>query len=202
MIFVWSGRVVTLLRTHWFDLLAVHGIRSILLQHQSSNASILFKSSLRVIQVSAPYRTMGNTSACTNRVFVCTEMPLSFQILPSLNIANLPMARRLLISSSCWPEDSILAPRKVKLLTTSMVSPCSSKLFKHPVDIILVFFRLRKSPAASLAVFIKLRPLDSSIFEDAKTVVSSAYRRFVITLPPKLIPPCHSSKVFLIMRSA
>ena len=53
-------------RIDWFDLLAVQGILKSLLQHHSSNASILRCSSFFIVQLSLPYMATGKTIALTN----------------------------------------------------------------------------------------------------------------------------------------
>ena len=46
-------------RMDWFDLLAVQGILESLLQHHSSEASILRRSAFFMVQLSYPYMTTG-----------------------------------------------------------------------------------------------------------------------------------------------
>ena len=47
----------------WFDVLAVQGTLKSLLQHHSSNASILRRSAFFTVQLSHPYMTTGKTIA-------------------------------------------------------------------------------------------------------------------------------------------
>ena len=47
-------------RIDWFDLLAVQGTLKSLLQHHSSNASILWHSAFFMVQFSHLYMTTGN----------------------------------------------------------------------------------------------------------------------------------------------
>ena len=54
----------------WLDLLAVQGTLKSLLQHQSSEASILRRSALFTVQLSHPYMTTGKTIALTRQTFV------------------------------------------------------------------------------------------------------------------------------------
>ena len=54
----------------WLNLLAVQGTLKSLLQHHSSKASILQRSTFFTIQLSHPYMTMGKTIALTRRAFV------------------------------------------------------------------------------------------------------------------------------------
>ena len=52
-------------RIDWFDVLVVQGTLKSLLQHQSSNTSILQCSAFFMIQLSYPYVTTGNTIVLT-----------------------------------------------------------------------------------------------------------------------------------------
>ena len=62
-------------RMHWLDILAVQGTLKSLLQHHSSNASILQRSAF-TFQLSHPYMTTGKTIALTRRTFVDKVMSL------------------------------------------------------------------------------------------------------------------------------
>ena len=53
-------------RMDWLDLLAVQGTFKSLLQHHSSNASVLWCSAFFTIQLSHPYMTTGKTIALTD----------------------------------------------------------------------------------------------------------------------------------------
>ena len=57
-------------RMHRLDLLAVQGTLKSLLQHHSSEASILLRSAFFTVQLSYPYMTNGKTIALTRRTFV------------------------------------------------------------------------------------------------------------------------------------
>ena len=57
-------------RMDWLDLLAVQGTLKSLLQHHSSNTSILWHSVFFIVQLSHPYMTTGKTIALTRRTFV------------------------------------------------------------------------------------------------------------------------------------
>ena len=52
-------------RTDWFDLLAVQGIFTSVLQHHILKASILWCSAFFMVQLSHPYMTTGKTIALT-----------------------------------------------------------------------------------------------------------------------------------------
>ena len=83
-------------RMDWLDLLAVQGTLKSLLQHHSSKASILRRSTFFIVQLSHPYMTTGETIALTRWTFVGKVMSLLFNMLSRLVIAFLP--RSLLIS--------------------------------------------------------------------------------------------------------
>ena len=57
-------------RTDWLDFLAVQGILKSLLQHHSSNASILRHSAFFIVQLSHPCMTPGETIALIRLIFV------------------------------------------------------------------------------------------------------------------------------------
>ena len=56
-------------RMDWLDLLAVQGTLKSLLQHHSSNASILRRSAFFTVQLSHPYMTTGKTITLTRWTF-------------------------------------------------------------------------------------------------------------------------------------
>ena len=57
-------------RMNWLDLLEVQGTLRSLLQHHSSEASILRHSAFFTVQLSHPYMTTGKTIALTRQTFV------------------------------------------------------------------------------------------------------------------------------------
>ena len=57
-------------RMDWLDSLAVQGTHKSLLQHHTSNASILWCSAFFTVQISNPYMTTGKTIALTRQTFV------------------------------------------------------------------------------------------------------------------------------------
>ena len=77
------------LRIDWFDLLAVQGTLKSLLQHHSSEASILQCSAFFMIQLSHPYMTTGKTIALTRRILVGKVIFLLFNMLSRFVIAFL-----------------------------------------------------------------------------------------------------------------
>ena len=92
----YSGQIS--FRIDLFDLLAVQGTLKSLLQHHSSEASVLQHSAFFIVHLSHPYMTTGKTIALTRRTFVGNVMSLLFNMLSKLVIAFLPRSRRLLIS--------------------------------------------------------------------------------------------------------
>ena len=85
-------------RMDWLDLLAVQGTLKSLLQHHSSQASILRHSAFFTVQLSHQYMTTGETIALTRQTFVGKVMSQLFNMLSRLVIIFLPRSKRLLIS--------------------------------------------------------------------------------------------------------
>ena len=85
-------------RMDWLDLLAVQGTLRSLLQHHSSEASILWHSAFFILQLSHPYMTTGKTIALSRRTFVGKVMSLLFNMLSRLVTTFLPRNKHLLIS--------------------------------------------------------------------------------------------------------
>ena len=113
-------------RMDWLDLLAVQGTLKSLLQHHSSKASILRRSTFFTVQISHPYMTTGKTIALTRWTFVGRVMSLLFNMLSRLVITFLPRSKRFLISWLQSPSAVILEPQKIKSDTVSTVSPSIS----------------------------------------------------------------------------
>ena len=67
---------LTSFRIDWFGLLAVQGTLKSLLQHHSSEASVLWHSAFFIVQISLPYMTTGKTIALTRWTFVGKVMSL------------------------------------------------------------------------------------------------------------------------------
>ena len=105
------------------DLPAVQGTHKSLLQHHSSNASILWHSVFFIVQLSHPYMTTAKTIALTRWTFVGIVMSLLFNMLSRLVIAFLPRRKRVLISWLQSLSAVILEPPKIKSVTVSTVSP-------------------------------------------------------------------------------
>ena len=67
-------------RMDWLDLLAVQGTLKSLLQHHSSEASILQCSAFFMVRLSHTYMTPGKTIALTRQTFVGKVMSLLFNM--------------------------------------------------------------------------------------------------------------------------
>ena len=108
-------------RMDWLDFLAVQRTLKSLLQHHSSNASILQRSAFFTVQLSHPYVTTGKTIALTRWTLVGKGMSLLFNMLSRLVITFLPRSKRLLISWLQSPSAVILEPQKIKSDAVSAV---------------------------------------------------------------------------------
>ena len=126
-------------RMGWLDLLAVQETLKSLLQHHSSKASILQRSTFLIVQLSHPYMTTGKTKALTRWTYVGKVMSLLFTMLSRLVITFLPRSKHLLISWLQSPSAVILEPKKIKSVTVSFVSPCICHEVMGPDAVILVF---------------------------------------------------------------
>ena len=126
-------------RMDWLDFFAVQGTLKSLLQHHSSEASIIQHSAFFIVQLSHPYITTRKTIALTRRTFVDKVMSLLLNMLSRLVITFLPRSKRLLISWLQSPSAVILEPQKIKLAIVSTVSPSISHEVMGPDAMILVF---------------------------------------------------------------
>ena len=126
-------------RIDWLDLFAVQETPKSLLQHHSSEASILRCSVFFTVQLSHPYMTIGKTVALTRRTFVGKVISLLFNMQSRLVITFLPRSKRLLISWLQSPSAVILEPPKIKYDTVSTVSPSISYEVMEPDAMIFVF---------------------------------------------------------------
>ena len=99
----------------WLEILAVQGTLKSLLQHHSSEASILQCSAFFMVQLSHPNMTTGKIIALTIGDFVSKVMSLIFNTLSRLVLAFLPRSKHLLISWLQSPSAVILSPKKNKV---------------------------------------------------------------------------------------
>ena len=126
-------------RIDWFDLLAVQGTLSSLLQHHSSKASILQCSAFFMAQLLHPYMITGKTIALTRWTFVGKVRSLLFNALSTFVIAFLPKSNHLLISWLQSPSTAVLEPKEIKSLTVSIVSPSICHEMLGPDAMIFIF---------------------------------------------------------------
>ena len=91
-------------RMDWLVLLAVQGTLKSLLQHHSSQISILRCSASFMVQLSHPYMTTGKTIALARWTFAGKVMSLLFNMLSRLAKAFLPRSKHLLIA---WLQATI-----------------------------------------------------------------------------------------------
>ena len=137
-----------ILRTDFLQdgLVAVQGTLKSLLQHHSSEASILWHLAFFIVQLSHPYMTTGKTIALTRQTLVGKVMSLLFNMPSRFVIAFLPRSKHLLISWLQLPSAVILEPQKVKSLTVSIFSPSICHELMGPDAMILVFWMLSFKP--------------------------------------------------------
>ena len=121
----------------WLDFLVVQGTLKSLLQHHSSESSILQHSAFFIVQLSHPYMITGKIIALTRWTFVDKVISLLFDMLSRLVITFLP--RSLLISWLQSPSAVILEPRKIKSATVSTVSPSICHEVMGPHAMIFIF---------------------------------------------------------------
>ena len=110
-------------RIDWFDLFAVQGTLTSILQHRSSKASILWHSAFFMVQLSHPCMTTGKTIALTRWTFVSKVMSPLLNMLSRMVTAFLPRRKHLLMSWLQSPPAVILKPKKIKSVTVSIVCP-------------------------------------------------------------------------------
>ena len=84
----------------WLDLLAVQGTLKSLLQHHSSKASVLWRSTFFIVQLSHPYMTTGKIIALTRWTFVGKIMSLLFNVLSRLVTAFLRLSVNSTVNES------------------------------------------------------------------------------------------------------
>ena len=89
-------------RMDWLDLLAVQGTLKSLLQHHSSKASVLRRSTFFTVQLSHPYMTTGKTIALTRQTFVDKVMSLLLNMLsrwlPIFSLIDMKIVSHYLLS--------------------------------------------------------------------------------------------------------
>ena len=94
-----------------------------LLQHHSSEESILRHSAFFMVQLSHPYMTTGKTIALTRWTFVSKVMSLLFNMLSRLVIVIFPRNKHVLISWLQSPSAVILETKEM-LIHSRLVYGC------------------------------------------------------------------------------
>ena len=102
-------------RMDWLDLLAVQGTLKSLLQHHSSEASILRHSAFFLVQLSHLYMTIGKTIVLTRWTLIGKVMSLLFNMMSRLVKFFLPRNKHLFISWLQSPSALILEPSDFSL---------------------------------------------------------------------------------------
>ena len=125
-------------RMDWLDLLEVQGTPKSLLQHHSSQASILWRSAFFTVQLSHQYLTTGKTIALTRWTFVGKVISLLFNMLSRLVITFLPRSKCLLISWLQSPSAVILQPPKIVSHFFPIYLPCSDGTRCHDLSFLNV----------------------------------------------------------------
>ena len=98
-------------RIDWLNLLAVQGSLQSLLQYHNSKASILWRSTFFIVQLSHPYMTTGKTIVLTRQIFIGKVMSLLFNMLSRLVIAFLPRSKCLNFMVSVTIRSDFGAPK-------------------------------------------------------------------------------------------
>ena len=102
-------------RMDWLDLLAVQGTLKSLLQHHSSNASILWRSAFFTVRLSHPYMTTEKTIALTRWTFVGKVMSLLLNMLSRLVITFLPRPQQSSILAEGREKPLKIYPSQLRL---------------------------------------------------------------------------------------
>ena len=107
------SRLISLVLTGWISLQSKR-LKS-LLQHHSSEASILRHSAFFTVQLSHPYMTTGKTIALTRWTFVSKVMSLLFNMLSRWVITFLPRSKRLNFMAAVTNCSDFGTPQKINL---------------------------------------------------------------------------------------
>ena len=108
----------------WLDLLGVQGTLKSLLQHHSSEASILWRSAFFIVQLSHPYMATGKTMALTRRTFVGKVMSLLFNMLSRLVIIFLQSLVGELKAAWCDQKKKKKKRKDIQNLNFSTATSC------------------------------------------------------------------------------
>ena len=130
-----------------------------LLQHHSSKASIIWQSTLFMVQLPHPYMSTEKTIALTRWTFVGKVMSLLFNMLSRLDIAFLPRSKCLLIFMAAVIVCTDFRAQEYKVCHC-FPSVCHEVMGLDAM--ILVFWMLSFKPDFSLSSFTFIKKLFSS----------------------------------------
>ena len=139
------------------------------------------------------------TIALTRWTFAGKVMSLLFNMLSRLEIAFLPLSKRLLISWLQSPSAVILELKKIKVCHCLCCFPFVCHEVMRPDAMIFILWMLSFKPAFSPSSFTFIKRLFSSSSFSAFRLVSSAYLRLLVFLLSVLILACASSSLALLM---
>ena len=126
-------------------------------------------------------------------------MSLLYNTVSKFIRAFLPRSNRLSVSWLQSPSAVILNPKKIVSVTVYNFSPSICHDIMGPHVITLVFWMLSFKSVVLLSFFTLIKRLFNSSSFSAIRVVSSAYLRLLIFLPPILIPGYNSSSPLFLM---
>ena len=153
-----------------------------------------------MVQLSHQYMNIGKNITLTRQTFVNKIVSLLFNMLSRLVITFPPRSQHLLISWLLSSSAMILEPEEIKSVTVSTVSPSICHEVMGPGTMIFIVWMLTVKLGFSLCSFTFIKRLFSSSRLSAIRVVSSAYLRLLISLPPILLL-CHNFTPYAILNS-
>ena len=185
-------------RIDWFDLLVVHGILKILLQHHSSKASILCRSAFCIVQLSYSYMTTWKTITVSKQTFVGLFFSTTVYVLHSSS-SKVQMSFNFMAAISIQRD---FGTQENEVCHCFYIFPNYLPRRDWTWCHNLSFLNAEFKPTFSLA-FTFIKRLFGSSSLSAIIVVSSACLRLLIFLLAILIPVCDSSNLaFHMMCSA
>ena len=149
-------------RMDWLDLLAVQGTLKSLLQHHSSNASILWHSTFFMVQLTHPYMTTGKTIALTRWTFIGKVMSLFFNMLSRLVIAFSSKEQASFNFMAAVTICSKFGAHRNKVCHYFHCFPIYLPWSDGTDAMILIFWMLNFKPSFSLSSFTFIKRLFSS----------------------------------------
>ena len=131
-------------RMDWLDLLAVQGTLKSLLQHHSSKASILWRSTYFTVQLSHPYMTIVKIIALTRWTFVGKVMSLLF-IFSSVQFSSVSQSCPTLCCPMNCSTPGLPVHHKLlellKLMPIESLMPSSHLIFCRPLLLLPFYIR-------------------------------------------------------------